>query len=60
MDYSENGPIENYDKAQSEHWKTEQFTLFMSMCSFLVSDEWNKVNGLLKKCDEVTVDGEKI
>ena len=31
----------------------------MSMCSFLVSDDWNKVNGVLKKCDEATVDGEK-
>ena len=56
--FSENGPIENFDKAQSEHWKTEQYTLFMSIFSFLKTDKWNKVDGDLEVGQEVTVDGE--
>ena len=58
IDFSENGVIENYDKAQSEHWITKQYTLFMSAISFLLAEEWNKSDGELKAGDEVTVDGE--
>ena len=58
MDFSENSTNEIFDKAQSENWQTLQYTLFMSICSFLSYDEYNKVDGKLSKCDEVTVDGE--
>ena len=58
MDFSENGAIENFDKSQSEHWQTSQYTLFMSICYFLSVYEWNKLDGKLSKFDEVTVDGE--
>ena len=57
MDFSENVDIEFFDKAQSEHWKTSQYTLFMYICAFLSVDKWNKVDGELSKRDEVTVDG---
>ena len=57
MDFSENVDIEFFDKAQSEHWKTLQYTLFMYICAFLSVDKWNKVDGELSKRDEVTVDG---
>ena len=58
MDFSENGAIEIFEKAQSEHWRTQQYTLFMSICTWIMSDGWNKVSGKWDKCDEVTVDGE--
>ena len=35
MDFSEDGAIVFFDKVQSEHWKTLQYTLFISICSFL-------------------------
>ena len=57
MDFSENGAIEIFDKAQSEHWQTQQYTLFMSICTCLMSDKLNKVSGKLDKYDEVTVYG---
>ena len=55
IDFSENGAIENFDKAQSEHWISKQYTLFMSIWAFLLSDEWNKTSGELDRGDEVTV-----
>ena len=58
IDFSKNGAIENFDKAQSEHWISKQYTLFMSIWAFLLSDEWNKTSGELDRGDEVTVDGE--
>ena len=58
IDFSENGPIENFDKAQSKHWKTKQYTLFMPVTSFLMADVWNSIDSNIEKCDEVTVDGE--
>ena len=58
MDFLENGAIENFDKAQSENWQTLQYSLFMSTCSFLSVDKWNKIDGKLSKCNVVTVDGE--
>ena len=58
IDFSENRPIENFDKIQSEHWFTKQYTLFMSIVTFLLVDEWNKTEGELDVGSEVTVDGE--
>ena len=58
MDFLQNGAIKTFDKAQSEHWQTLQYAMFMSICSFLSYDEYNKVDGKLSKCDEVTVDGD--
>jgi hypothetical protein len=49
QDLSENGTIENFEKAQSEHWQKQQYTLFISIVSFLVNDEWNCIEGRLKK-----------
>lgn len=58
IDFSENGNIANFDKVQSEHWVTIQYTLMMSIILFLLADEWNKTTGELTKGDEVTVNGE--
>ena len=55
MYFSENCPIEMFDKAQLEHWQTFHYTFFMSIFSFLSVDEWNKVDVKLSKFDEVTV-----
>jgi hypothetical protein len=59
IDFAENGAIENFDKVQSEHWVTKQYTLFVSISSFLMVDEWNKENGELPDGAEVTVNGER-
>ena len=58
IDFAENGSIENFDKVQSEHWVTKQYTLFVSISSFLMVDEWNKDTGELPLGAEVTVHGE--
>ncbi len=59
IDFAKNGSIENFDKIKSEHWITNQYTLFMSIVSFLLVDEWNKEEGILEKDVEVTVNGER-
>ncbi len=59
IDFAKNGSIENFDKIQSEHWITNQYTLFMSIVSFLLVDEWNKEEGILEIDAEVTVNGEQ-
>jgi hypothetical protein len=41
IDFADNGSIENFDKVQSENWISKQYTLFMSITSFLKVDEWN-------------------
>ena len=58
IDFAENGAIENFDKVQSEHWVTKQYTLFVAISSFLLVDEWNKDTGELPVGAEVTVNGE--
>jgi hypothetical protein len=58
IDFSENGSIENFDKVQSEHWQTKQYTLFILVICFFMVDEWNKEDGVLRVEDKVTVDGE--
>ncbi len=58
IDFSENGSIENFDKVQSEHWISKQYTLFMSITSFLKFDEWNDEENKLDVGAEVTVNGE--
>jgi hypothetical protein len=59
IDFAKNGSIENFDKIQSEHWITNQYTLFMSIVSFLLVDKWNKEEGILEIDAEVTVNGER-
>lgn len=59
IDFAENGTIENFDKVQSEHWVTKQYTLFMSVSSFLEIEKWNRSDGELNVGDEVTVNGER-
>lgn len=58
IDFSENGSIEDFDKVQSQHWNTHQYTLFISICSWLLSEDWNEVTGKLSVGDAVTVYGE--
>ncbi len=55
IDFAENGTIENFDKVQSEHWVTKQYTLFMSVSSFLEIEKWNLSDGELNVGSEVTV-----
>jgi hypothetical protein len=43
---------------QSEHWQTKQFNLFISVFCFLMVDEWNKEDEVLRVGNMVTVDGE--
>ena len=57
MDFGENYTIEEARQVQSEHWCSKQCTLFMSVCSWLVVEEWNKTEGQLNIGDEVTVVG---
>jgi hypothetical protein len=59
IDFAENGSIENFDKVQSEHWISKQYTLFMSITSFLKVDEWNHEENNLDVGAEVTVNGER-
>ena len=58
MDFSQNVAIKCFDKAQSKHWQKLNYSLFMSIWSFLSVDEQNKVDGKFSKYDEVNVDGE--
>ena len=39
IDFAKNGKIENFDKVQSEHCITRQYTLFISVSSFLEVDK---------------------
>ena len=59
IDYAENLDIEEANKVQSEHWSTDQCTLFMMVLQFLDVHEWNKDEGPLSIGDHVTVKGEK-
>ncbi len=59
IDYSENGNIKDHMQVQSQHWVTNQYTLFVSIVSWLLVDEWNKDEGILEVNNEVTVNGEK-
>ncbi|KAL7490747.1 hypothetical protein ACHAWT_000278 [Skeletonema menzelii] len=58
MDYSENGPIKDNIQVQSQHWGSNQYTLFVSIVTWLLVDEWNKDEGKLDVGNEVTVNGE--
>mmetsp|Transcript_29629 Transcript_29629/g.62294 ORF Transcript_29629/g.62294 Transcript_29629/m.62294 type:complete len:179 (+) Transcript_29629:2455-2991(+) len=58
MDYSENSAILNYDKVHAEHWKTTQYTLFISIDRFLLMKEWLKTEGPLPLQSRVTVHGD--
>ena len=57
MDFLENGAIEKFNKAQSEHWQIQYLTHFMLIILWLKSDDWNKVDRILKTNDEITVKG---
>ncbi len=43
---------------QSEHWISKQYTLFMSITSFLKVNEWNDEENKLDIGAEVTINGE--
>ncbi len=58
IDFTENRTIENFDKVQSEHLITEEYTLFIYICSFLEVDKWNDECGELALSAEVTVNSE--
>ena len=59
VDYSENGPIENYRKLQQEHWVSSQYTLLISVYDWLAVDIWDSEVSTLKVGDTVTAHGEK-
>ena len=59
VDYSENGPIENYKKLQQEHWVSSQYTLLISVYDWLSVSDWNSDTSTLKCGDSVTARGEK-
>jgi hypothetical protein len=59
IDFAENGSIENFDRVQSEHWISKQYTLFMSITSFLKVDEWNDEENKLDIGAQVIVNGER-
>ena len=44
-------------QAQSQYWVTIQYTLFVSITSWLLAKEWDEIEGVLSKGDEVTVNG---
>ena len=46
-------------KVQSEHWSSNQCTLFVMVWQWLDVVTWNKEEGRLRSGDEVTVNGEK-
>ena len=58
IDFAENLDIEEAKQVQSEHWSTNQCTLFMMVLQFLDVDEWNKEEGTLGVSAQVTVRGE--
>jgi hypothetical protein len=55
MDYAENLDIEEALKAQSEHWSTNQCTLFMQVVQWLDVRAWGQHVGGLAEGAEVTV-----
>ena len=59
VDYSENGPIENYKKLQQGHWVSSQYTLLISVYDWLSVSEWNSETSPLQRGDSVTAHGEK-
>ena len=59
IDFAENLDIEEAKQVQSEHWSTNQCTLFMMVLRFLDVNEWDKEQGLLAVSANVTVRGEK-
>ena len=52
IDFSENGSIKDKRQAQSQYWVTIQYTLFVSITSWLLAAEWDKIEGALSKGDE--------
>ena len=59
IDFAENGTIKDKHQAQSQYWVSIQYTLFISIISWLSVDAWNTEAGILSVGDEVTVYGEK-
>jgi len=59
IDYAENLDIEEAMKVQSEHWSSNQCTLFIMVWQWLDVATWNKEEGPLCAGAEVTVNGEK-
>ena len=58
IDFSENGSITDKRQIQSQYWQTIGYTLFVSIASWLMTKEWNKIEGNLPMNAEVTVYGE--
>jgi predicted RNA-binding Zn-ribbon protein involved in translation (DUF1610 family) len=58
MDFAENLDIEEANKVQSEHWSTNQCTLFMQVAQWLDVYSWDQNVGGLVEGAEVTVGGE--
>lgn len=59
IDFSENGTLKNSRELQSEHWRCIQYSLMVSVLSWLDAKEWDSEEGMLEKGIEVTANGEK-
>ena len=57
-DHSENGTIANAREIQSEYWRMNYFSLFISIWSYLCSEAWLDRSGALHKGDAVTFEPE--
>ena len=58
IDYAENLDIKETREAQSEHWSTNQCTLFLGVWQWLDVGSWNLTVGGLAEGAEVTAGGE--
>ena len=47
MDFLKTGAIEHLNQAQSKHWQMHQYTRCMPSLSWLNSDDWNKMEGIV-------------
>ena len=58
LDFSENGLLNNSRQVQSEYYNSIQYSLLVSVWSWLGASMWDFVEGDIKRGAEVTVDGE--
>ena len=58
IDFSENGSLKNARELQSEHWTSVQYSLMVSVLSWIDAKEWDMEEGKLDPGTEVTVNGE--
>ena len=59
IDFSENGSLKNARELQSEHWTSVQYSLMVSVLSWIDAKEWDMEDENLDSGAEVTVNGEE-